>query len=117
MWLGRRRIVGDKFDDAGELLNLKECMAQAELGDGSPGRVDHPSTCGRAASKRLQYRLAARRCRLYRRRIGRDSEQPHHVKTPPARTPPTPPPPAGGAGLPPPSAAGAPPASTAFTRR
>ena len=60
-------------------------MAQAELGDRAPGRVDHPSGRRGAAAEGLQHGLAPRRRRLDRGRVGRDSEQPHHVKTPAAR--------------------------------
>ena len=85
MRLGRGGIVHDQLDDAGKLLDLEKGMTQAEFGDRAPGRVDHPSGGGGAAAERLQHGLAARRCRFDRRRVGRDSQQPHHVKTPPAR--------------------------------
>ena len=61
-------------------------MTQAKLGDRAPGRVDHPSGRGGAAAEGLQHGLAPRRRRLHRRRVGRDPQQPHHVKTPTART-------------------------------
>ena len=85
MRLGRGRIVDDQLDDAGELLDLEKRMAQAELGDRAPSRVDHPSGRRGASAKGLQHSLAPRRRRFDRGRVGRDSEQPHHVKTPPAR--------------------------------
>ena len=83
--LRRNRVVDDEFDDAGKLLDLKEGMAQAELGDRAPRRVDHPSGCRGASAEGLQHGLApCGRC-LDRGRVGRDSEQSHDVKTPPAR--------------------------------
>ena len=85
MRLGCGRFVDDQLDDAGELLDLKKGMAQTELGDRAPGRVDHPSRRRGAAAEGLQHGLASRRRRFDRGRVGRDSEQPHHVKTPPAR--------------------------------
>ena len=72
MRLGRGRIVHNQLDDAGELLDLEQRMAQAQLGDGAPGRVDHPTgRCG-AAAEGLQHGLAPRRRRFDRGRVGRD---------------------------------------------
>ena len=85
MRLGRSRIAQDELHDAGELLDLQKGMAQAEFGDRTPGRVDHPAGCRIAAAEGLQHSLAPRRRRFDRRRVGRDPKQPHHVKAPPAR--------------------------------
>ena len=80
------RVVDDQLDNAGKLLNFQKGMAQAEFGDRTPRRVDHPSGRLGASPEGLQHRLAPRRCRFDRRRVGRDSQEPHHIKTPPART-------------------------------
>lgn len=66
MWLGCGGITGDQLDDAGELLDFAQRMAQAEFGDGAPGRVDHPPGRGRAAAEGLQHGLAPGRRRLDR---------------------------------------------------
>ncbi len=60
-------------------------MAQAELGDCAAGRVDHPPGRGRTTAERLENGLASRRGGLDGGGVGRDSKQPHHVKTPSAR--------------------------------
>ena len=104
----RRQGRRDQLDDAGELLNLEKCMAQAELGDRASSRVDHPPCCGGAAAEGLQDSLASRRRRLDRRRIRRDSS---------SRTTSRHRPPARGTGLGPQNAASGAFASTAFTRR
>ncbi|MCV7332022.1 hypothetical protein H7J81_18130 [Mycobacterium cookii] len=86
MRLGRGRIGQDELHDAGELLDFQKGMAQTEFGDRAPCGVDHPSGCRIAAAERLQHGLASRRRRFDRRRVRRNPQQPHHVKTPPART-------------------------------
>src|ERR1700733_15799973 len=58
------RVVGDQLDNAGKLLNFQKGMAQAELGDCTPCRFDHPTRRLGASAESLQYGLASRRRRL-----------------------------------------------------
>ena len=53
MRFGALRVVDNQLNDSGELLNFKQGMAQADLGDRAPCRVDHAPGGGSAAAEGL----------------------------------------------------------------
>ena len=67
MFLGRSGVIEHQLDDAGEVLDFEERMAQAQLGDGAPSGVDHPPGRGGPATERLQHSLTPGRRRFDRR--------------------------------------------------
>ena len=68
------RITGDELDHAGEVGGLEQPVAQSQLLERRPRRVQHRAGDVEPAPQRLQYRLAPHRRRLHRGRRGRDPQ-------------------------------------------
>ncbi len=76
-----RGIARDELDHAGEVRGLEQAVAQPQLLERRPRRVEHRAGDVEPAAECLQHGLAAHRRRLDRGRRRRDAQQSHDVET------------------------------------